>query len=149
MEAVCHDWSDAMTKTIRVDTQRSPKQDDFMLRLKSLELAMKEATDAYWNMKKDCPHAISYSVNTRWGQGECWCTICGTDFGHYCPDSPDHACHYYTEDGLHVKLNTGEVIQKPIEPIDPEWNPVTVRQDCRKWETDDCCLFCGAPRERK
>ena len=25
------------------------------------------------------------------------CDICSTEFGWYCPESPDHICHYETE----------------------------------------------------
>lgn len=58
-----------------------------------------------------------------------------TDNGWFCPDSPDHACHYFTEDGL-VVLTSGDRIQPPPE------HDVT-------GETEDICIFCGLPEERK
>ena len=67
------------------------------------------------------------------------CDDCGKVFGGwFCPDSPDHACHYFTEGGK-VELNTGEW----AVPNPEHW------EDGKEYETDDRCLFCGDPEERK
>jgi len=102
-----------------------------------------------------CPHVI-YRDGAEDYEPECdgsvaACAVCGTRFGWWCPDSPDHACHYYTigssraddydprDDTLtnhgRVKLLTGEFVTPPQH--DPEY------------ETDDQCLWCGQPNERK
>jgi len=66
------------------------------------------------------------------------CDDCGKRFpGWYCPDSPDHNCHYFTDDNGTVELVTGEF----VKPADPDWD--------KEYETDDECLFCGSPEERK
>jgi len=83
-----------------------------------------------------CPHAIAYEI-----EGSTWCEICGVDFGWHCPVSPDHACHYYSERSVPgmepiVKLNNGGIAYLSS---DYEGD----------WETDDCCIFCHQPNERK
>lgn len=66
------------------------------------------------------------------------CAVCGTDYGWFCPDSPDNTCHYFTDnsDGQSVTLINGDVYK------------LTKRSDPR-YESDDFCLFCGGPEERK
>jgi hypothetical protein len=67
------------------------------------------------------------------------CMGCSEDFGWYCPKSPDHVCHYFSDDDQ-VELITG--IKVPIPVIeDYDHDP--------KYETFDSCLFCGHPDERK
>lgn len=70
-----------------------------------------------------------------WSDSSAYCLICNRRFGWRCPDSPDTACHYYTEDGK-VELIDGTLIDPPADH-DVEY------------ETDDDCIFCGAPDERK
>jgi len=58
----------------------------------------------------------------------------------YCPDSIDHHCHYYTErddKGYYVELVNGDKLYKLPEDHDPDY------------ETDDDCIFCHDPEERK
>ena len=59
-------------------------------------------------------------------------------WGWYCPDSPDHQCYYYTE--------ADENGDRYITTINDEKVIVVSNPD---WETDDCCIFCGDPEERK
>ena len=59
--------------------------------------------------------------------------------GWWCDKSPDNSCYYYSDekDGSRiVELCNGTEVALPKE-LDPEY------------ETDDCCLFCGEPEERK
>ncbi len=64
------------------------------------------------------------------------CTLCRASiFGHWCPESHDHECHYFTKDGV-VKFRDGTIGKMPTD------------HDV-KYETDDECLFCGKPEERK
>jgi len=30
----------------------------------------------------------------KWASTSAICLVCGTDFGWWCPESPDHICHY-------------------------------------------------------
>lgn len=147
-----------MSKKHKFTAPASDAQLIFRGKLKGLKQAVKAAQEAYSEAKKKCLHTIEYSYEIwKWGgheskDGHTWCADCGEDFGHYCPDSPDHACHYFSEDGLHVKLFTGEIVRKKLDEYDPDniWdNIVTVNNDCMRYETDDTCLFCGAPQERK
>ena len=108
--------------------------------------------------KARCPHAIyrngAWNYDPEDDSSGAVCAICGIGFGWWCPDSPDHACHYFTvgspraswcddylpdddtaENQGKVKLLTGEFVTSP------EHDP--------KYETDDRCLWCGQPNERK
>ena len=35
-----------------------------------------------------------YYQNEPWRSSGAICKVCGTDLGWYCPNSPDHRCHY-------------------------------------------------------
>jgi len=65
------------------------------------------------------------------------CEDCCTEFGWACPTSPDKRCHYYTfafpDEETGILLLNGEILKR--EPDD--------------YETQDCCFFCGDPKERK
>lgn len=115
----------------------------FSAKLKKLEDAVKKAKEKYYDTQHECVHAIGYTIDHQFGddEGDAYCVICEKHFGHYCPESPDHTCHYYTVLDGKIKLFTGEIIDPPVgadgEPHDPDY------------ETSDCCIFCGAPEERK
>lgn len=69
------------------------------------------------------------------------CADCGIDTGWYCPKSPDHTCHYYSEkkpDGYYVRLITGKAHKI-----------VKYSKDKHENEEEDWCIFCGQPDERK
>lgn len=82
-----------------------------------------------------------------WDYDEAHCIICRSYFGWRCPDSPDGACHYYTNCDADsskvggpyyvVLINREEYIIENYEYSD------AVN------ESDDWCIFCGAPQERK
>jgi hypothetical protein len=59
----------------------------------------------------------------------------GEEFQWDCPLSPDGVCHYYSHDGI-VHLNDGTFDQMP-RSYDPTY------------ETEDSCIYCGKPLERK
>ena len=126
----------------------TPLQTNFINQLALLKRKVFEAKKARDAHLEVCPHNIHYSIDLSWGEewpeGDCWCAVCDMHFGHYCPKSPDHACHYFSEDG-YVKLNTGETVPKPR---DPEDDPKDYALS-DSYETDDCCIFCGSPQERK
>ena len=64
-----------------------------------------------------------------------YCLICNSRFGHLCLESPDKVCHYYSKNGQ-------------VELVDKTFAQVPPGHDA-KFETDDCCIFCGWPEERK
>ena len=144
------------SKIQRFSIPRTPEQEEFFQKLQIARQLAKAAAEERDSLLKSCKHSIAYTIDNSYGygpEGHCWCEVCDKHFGHYCPESPDHGCHYYTEDdGLHVKLYTGEIIRKPIDAHDPDdWagRTITVNEDCKRYETDDSCLFCHAPEERK
>lgn len=63
------------------------------------------------------------------------CTECSTCIGHYCSGSPDKKCHYYSQN-KELTLQDGTKYQLPEDYEDD-------------YETEDCCIFCGEPEERK
>jgi|688.fasta_scaffold438176_2 hypothetical protein len=67
--------------------------------------------------------------------GESYCVICRRGFGWLCKESPDKVCHYYSNDKM-VELINGKLV-----PIPSDHDP--------KYETDDACIYCGEPEERK
>lgn len=85
-------------------------------------------------------HAMAHESDNYFGEGYAWCEVCGEHFGWYCPKSPDHGCHYFSDNGI-VTLNDGTTMQCPP---DEDGEPYS-----GDYETDDCCIFCGAPNERK
>jgi hypothetical protein len=81
-----------------------------------------------------CPHEIVEE------NGSAWCKICERRFGWYCSGSPNHVCYYYTDlkDGVRgIHLHDGEFFTKIPDNHDPQN------------ESDDWCIFCGQPEERK
>jgi len=124
-------------------TELTEAQKVFADQLTALHKAMRKAKDAYQAKKDQCIHVVSYTEDSgNWDCGSAWCELCGEDLGWYCPKSPDHACHYFSEGGK-VKLAGGILVDIPEDCKDEDgsYNP--------NWETDDCCLFCGSPEERK
>ena len=67
-----------------------------------------------------------------WGSAQC---KCGKYHGWYCPKSPDHRCYYFTQ--------AGKVLMKDGTLEDPPPEHDT------DYESDDWCVFCGSPDERK
>lgn len=68
------------------------------------------------------------------------CTQCKKYYGWRCKSSPDGVCHYYTSPrGQEVQLLNGEVDTHRFKTRDYDV----------EYETDDCCLYCGSPEERK
>lgn len=95
-----------------------------------LEKAKEDIKGIYYSYKKSCKHEIK---ENKYEDGSC--CHCGESFGWYCKDSPDHVCHYYSSNGQ-IELINGEFVATPDDHND-------------KYETDDSCIFCGNPEERK
>lgn len=106
------------------------------------------------SLRKDCSHFIGDITdkervllrNAPWKVSMrvsiATCTVCGLDFGWKCPDSPDSVCHYYT--------TTEDSETFYVELIDRTKHQMS-KYDLAdaEYETDDECLFCGHPDERK
>lgn len=91
------------------------------------------------NLKEQCTHEMrpltKKELDDKWMSVDALCVVCGKSFGWRCKVSPDGVCHYFSEDGK-VELIDGTFVDIPIDH-DPEY------------ETDDGCIFCGHPDERK
>jgi hypothetical protein len=82
------------------------------------------------NLVRNCDHALL---------NDGYCPTCKKHFGWGCDESPDKVCHYYSreEDGnSFVRLIDGRKYQLKAthDPND---------------ESEDWCIFCGHPDERK
>ena len=127
--------------------KRPPKKNVFIPTLGPEHLALTQKLEALGtaigllqqqieDARATCTHAIAYEED-----GRSWCEVCGEDFGWACPKSPDHTCHYFSErvtPGMepHVKLHNGGIAYLSSDHYEED-------------ETDDCCLFCHDPNERK
>lgn len=69
------------------------------------------------------------------------CANCNKDFGWFCETSPDETCHYYSEESLDSESRFITLKSGMKHLFHPDHN--------HKNETDDSCLFCGSPEERK
>jgi hypothetical protein len=114
-------------------TVTSGKEDSTVKRAKKLLLDGR----CYHEIKLQKPDSDGYYGSAR-------CAHCNA-FGFedwYCPKSPDHVCHYFSEsDGSrrYVEDINGEKIYLSKKHTDED----------AQYETDDVCLFCGNPLERK
>lgn len=122
--------------------------------------------------KRHCPHLVyrvGWMPTTKSDpeDSECdcvSCAICGSEFGWWCPASPDHICHYFTIGSSRGTPNMsgcfeddtpgicGKVMLLSREFVTPPGymdNDQVPLARMQQFETDDRCLFCGSPRERK
>lgn len=102
-----------------------PTKEQFIAARKNIKEAQKELD----NLLCSCTHKIVNKHNSA------FCIICDSWFGWFCDESPDHSCHYFSENGK-VKLNDGTLVDIP-EDHDVDY------------ENEDECIFCGQPEERK
>ena len=110
-----------------------------------LKESLKTKNSELYKLIDECPHTLN-KFNKE-AEDDCTsavCEICGSLFGWYCPKSPDHACHYFSEeedDGRHyVRLIDGTKCYLPDS---------YTKQKKHEDESDDWCIFCGQPEERK
>lgn len=96
--------------------------------------------DAIKKLKAECPHYFKQLTDKqladKWMSEGAYCTVCKKDFGWRCKVSPDGVCHYHTTVYSKVILIDGRVVDPPAD------------HDA-KYETEDSCIFCGMPEERK
>ena len=115
--------------------------------------------------KKNCCHVVKRQTHVdKYGWWEpAQCAICDSilEKGWYCPDSPDLICHYFSvteDDGSEtVMLLDGNEVPCPksrcydcdpcnMKPRDVCLNPGVPDQE---YQSEDWCLYCGHPEERK
>jgi len=118
-------------------------------------IPMPEKYKTIKSLKGDCWHEIV----ERGDVGGATCKKCGNmrlfeetgrSWGWYCPDSPDHQCHYESEQEVWEK--NGRIVRgkRFVWSINGEKIILEGYTDeDRKYESYDYCIFCGNPEERK
>lgn len=109
--------------------QLTLEQLEFQEKIRCAERHLNEAEKAWEILLASCRHVI---INDH---DDALCAVCGASFGWHCPKSPDHVCHYWSRDGMIELLNKRRI------PI-PAGHRV-------EGESDNWCIFCGEPEERK
>jgi ribonuclease HI len=104
-------------------------KDTYQIGLAILNKIQSEHQGNYQKYRHLCQHHIVKKYDSV------ICDKCDEGFGWYCPDSPDHTCYYYSDEG-NVTLIDGTLV-----PIPETHNS--------SYESDDYCIFCGSPDERK
>lgn len=98
-----------------------------------------------YRLRNECQHAFipltKKQLDDEWMSVGASCVGgCEQSFGWRCKNSPDGVCHYFSKDGK-VQLIDGTTIPVPADVDGCIHNP--------DYETEDVCLFCGHPDERK
>ena len=97
-----------------------------------------------WRLMGKCKHSFKpltqNQLKDKWMSESAFCDTCGVHFGWRCKKSPDSVCHYHTEGGA-VDLIEGT----------PDFFKYrkTGNWTSEDNESDDCCVYCGHPDERK
>jgi len=109
-------------------------------RIELVERDISELEEDLKSIASKCPHEFRELTDKekvdRWMSVDAHCLICDNGFGWRCIKSPDHVCHYYSNDGK-VELIDGTKVDVPWSDYDA------------KYESEDGCIFCGMPDERK
>jgi hypothetical protein len=117
----------------------TPEQQKMKKKIIKLENIARGANRDLSELIGQCNHSNAVIFNNQQaldgGYASAICTVCNRNFGWYCPDSPDHVCHYYSQDGKITLVDGTEI-------------PVPEGHD-KIGESDDWCIFCGEPDERK
>ena len=118
------------------------QQTDFKRVLQNAKTEIRKIEAKYQAVRNICIHVVNPEFTDKYQCDVAYCEVCNKTFGWKCPESPDHVCYYYT-DGLKNCVSVVELIDKTIHPLENHtFNDV-------QGETEDCCLFCGQPQERK
>lgn len=101
-----------------------------------MERARHDELDALHRRLAPCKHPT-----TSKKEESHYCQQCKSYVGEgwWCPDSPDHHCYYFTEEGFESRY---VVLKDGTEYHFHKGHDA-------EYETDDCCLFCCQPDERK
>jgi len=122
-------WEVAMLEAVR-DEEATGELSMQNEEIKSLKAQIRQLEQQLAVAKRGCQHMDIQQV----GEGV-KCNECGEYFGWYCPQSPDFTCHYYSRDGK-IKLINGNTVNTPSGHMP-------------HYETDDDCIYCHSPEERK
>jgi hypothetical protein len=128
----------------------SPEDLAYSLKVEAAKAAVSEAEKYLGTLITGCKHVLppltdemKHVLKTKpweaWGgYDSAFCVVCEANFGWRCPTSPDGACHYFSMHG------------RPgfVRLIDDSEVPVPADHDI-DYETDDDCMFCHQPEERK
>lgn len=105
------------------------KKDKIIQKIKNMK--DKEVDKIYPNF---CEHP---SFSKKYNSAKC--NDCGSYMGHFCKSSPDNLCYYFSEEAeakLFVTLHNGSRHSLP-------------KDHDVEGESDDWCIFCGEPEDRK
>lgn len=98
----------------------------------------------------DALRAHTHIITTRGPKRDCAgaeCAICGQDFGWWCPDSLDHVCHYYSDS---LTVEEAKAANTTFYVLLIDGTKCLMPKDYKDtYETEDQCIFCGQPQERK
>lgn len=98
--------------------------------LRRLRSVAMKVDDIVAELEINCPHEVVRNDESA------ECAICDHDFGWWCDWSPDNACHYFSNgDGTLTLIGGKRISVRPTRDGKPE--------------TEDECMFCGLPEERK
>lgn len=109
----------------------------------------KQLTEIQQNIAKierNCKHRIvEVGAEPKYGwNGDAVCEDCNTSFGWWCSDSPDHRCHYFTHE-----VEAYLIKARAVELVDGTEHILHEYDGDTEYETDDDCVFCHMPDERK
>lgn len=103
------------------------------------KLNLKTASDAFYELKRNCicefKPLTQKQLDDEWISETARCLICGECHGWRCKESPDGVCHYRSKDGKVELLGNRKC------DIPPTHDPSN--------ESDEWCIFCDMPEERK
>jgi hypothetical protein len=132
--------------------------EDLRTQIENAKKEIKEAEDNLKYLRRQCKDHKFVELNEKdiealrtkpwkvsYKKSSAVCSICDEDFGWRCPDSPDGACHYYTGEGKDGDNRRVVILSNKTYYYMDESYSLEDSYD----ETDDCCLFCGFPEERK
>lgn len=124
---------------MKVVKQITPEGIELAYQLLALHEKMEAIEDEIGELTATCTHEFRELTwkesKDKWMSVGAKCLICNQHFGWRCTKSPDHVCHYYTEEGT-IMLIDETVVNAPTD------------HDAES-ETDDSCIYCGMPEERK
>lgn len=89
-----------------------------------------------------CTHETIKEPKRKDDSPSAQCDDCSASLGWYCNESPDKTCYYYSsENPLNANKRVVQLRNGTVHNLESNHS--------YEYETDDCCLFCGAPEERK
>jgi hypothetical protein len=132
-------------------TESKPKfdltaiQEAYRKKVLAAECMLQVAQEELTRVVKECKHVLrplsDGELEDEWMSIWARCSICGKDYGHWrCKKSPDSVCHYYSHDDVQST--------RVIDLLDGKIAPIPTGHD-RRFESEDHCIFCGMPDERK